>query len=486
MSRSTRGVYPAIVLVCAVAAAPSQVQGVERRLERLEAESRERAALEARVRELETKLAVYESGETPASARLDQEKSQRLSIGGQFRARFEYRDPFDYRLPGTFGRPGTDVFGGDDDRVEQRTRLHVEARASEHVRAFVELQDSRLWGFESSVVSDSKNVDLHQGFVDLEGLFGEPLTLRVGRQKLSFGDQRMVSPLDWSNVSRSWDGARLLFRPENWEIDFFLTQIGEAAALASPGLSGDDRTFGGLYASYRGHAAHEYDLYVMHRRTHDGTVAAESGALGDGDDWWVGARAKGVEAEGAFDWTAEGVFQFGDRAGDDVSGFGSAVTAGYTFKDAASLRLGVEWTYATGDETPGDGDVDRFEAPFPFGHNYQGWADVFSWKNGHDFAFHASIKPSSEWTVGASLHYFVLDEDRDAWFNAAGGGLRRDMTGAAGDEVGTELDLYAKWTVRPQVVLFFGYSRFFAGTFVENTGPAPDQDWIFFMVTADF
>ena len=33
------------------------------------------------------------------------------------------------------------------------------------------------------------------------------LTLRPGRQMLLFGKQRLVSPLDWSNTMRAWDGV---------------------------------------------------------------------------------------------------------------------------------------------------------------------------------------------------------------------------------------------------------------------------------------
>jgi hypothetical protein len=348
------------------------------------------------------------------------------------------------------------------------------------------MQDTRLWGSEASVLANEKNLDLHQGHVDLEKLFGEPLALRVGRQELSFGDQRLVSPLDWSSIGRAWDGLRLMWRPTDWHLDAFWTQVKDAAARTpTPGPSGDDQTFGGAYVSYRGHAGHEYDAYYFLRRMHDGAATSETGGpAGDADEQWAGLRAKGTED--ALDWSAEGVALFGDRAGDDLGAFGCAVTAGYTFREAASLRLGVEWTFATGDEDGTDGEVDRFESPYPFGHHYQGWADVFAWKNGHDFAFHVSAKPDPAVVVGGAFHFFRLDEAGDAWFNAAQSPLRRDAAGAAGRDIGTELDLYVKWNVRPDLLLTAGYSRFFAGDFVAATGPAPDQDWIFLMLTAEF
>jgi hypothetical protein len=112
--------------------------------------------------------------------------------------------------------------------------------------------------------------------------------------------------------------------------------------------------------------------------------------------------------------------------------------------------------------------------------------DIFAWKNGHDLALHVSAKPSAKWTVGVYGHHFILDEGADAWYAATGRPIRRDPTGMSGTTIGQEVDLYAKYAINPSVTLFFGYSHFFAGEFVDSTGPSPDQDWAWLQLTAEF
>jgi hypothetical protein len=474
-----------------------EARDTETRLRMLEEKLKNHDALTARVAELEKEVARFEAAGAVAApdplelmindrlarvadASVSAPRSKMLTLGGQLRFRLEWRDPFDYRIPGTFGRPANQNVGDDNDRVEQRIRLNLDARILDRLRAFVQLQDSRIWGEEGNVLADTEQVDLHQAYVDVEKVLCRPITLRVGRQELSYGDQRMISPLDWSNVGRSWDGVRAWYSGSRFQLDAFVTDVKEAVN----GLTDDDQIFGGVYGSYTGIEAHWIDAYFLFRHDHDGTFASEGGEPGDREDAYVGARIKGSRC--GFDYTGEAAYQFGDVAGDDVSAFGTAVTAGYTFGTEWSPRIGAEWTFGSGDEDPLDGEIGTFDPPYPFGHMYQGWMDIFAWKNGHDLALHLSAKPARDWTVGASLHHFLLDEASDAWYGASGRVIRRDPTGSAGNTLGQEIDLYAKWAVNPKLTLFFGYSHFFAGEFVEDTGPNPDQDWVWMQLTAEF
>jgi hypothetical protein len=70
---------------------------------------------------------------------------------------------------------------------------------------------------------DENYGDLLNLFVDLK--FTDRLTARVGRQELLFGAQRTVSPLDWANTRRTFEGVRLLYSTNEWSIDGFYTQF---------------------------------------------------------------------------------------------------------------------------------------------------------------------------------------------------------------------------------------------------------------------
>jgi len=70
-----------------------------------------------------------------------------------------------------------------------RTRFGVEKSFKVRVLLFIQLQDSRIFGSESGTLSNSKNVDLHQGLLKLNKLFDLDWTIQAGRFEVSYGTQ---------------------------------------------------------------------------------------------------------------------------------------------------------------------------------------------------------------------------------------------------------------------------------------------------------
>lgn len=410
-------------------------------------------------------------GEAPAESVLP-EIARRLSFGGQIRSRYEIRRPTSYG-PGWMGKT--------DDLILLRTRVHVKAEVSEVIDAFVQIQDSRVWGDEASVVSDEEGLDLHQAWVEVHELFSEHLALKVGRQELKYGDQRLVSPLDWSNVGRAWDAIKIRGSAgDHFWIDGFASVIRQGAD------ANDDRNFDGVYASITTAAPTIIDVYVFHRNFADRAFLGEDGKkMKDLRDYTTGARFE--TKAGPFRGTAEGVYQFGNRGDDVTNAFGIAVQGSVTLDDVVWVpTFLLEYTYGSGDSNPTDEDNETFDPLFPFGHFYQGFLDIFAWRNGEDLKAAVAVKPHEIWWVELAAHYLRLVERKDAWYNAGGGVIRRDPTGRSGREIGVEIDLHAKVKVHEGVLIWFGYSHLFPGEYVRRTGRDRDMDWIFLIFQVGF
>lgn len=403
---------------------------------------------------------------------------ERIDLGGQVRLRIEARDAADYRLPGTFGRPATEGVHDNDDVVLERIRLNVDARVDAQVRAFIQIQDSRTFGQEASVLANDANLGLHQGYLEVREWLAPALSLRIGRQELLYGDQRLISPLDWHNVGRAFDAALVRWEATSWRVDAFSSVIVEGDTASH------DRDFHGLYASCAALERHAFDAYVFLRRFMDESSVSEAGLAGDLADMTFGTRTAGKTAR--FDYGLEGALQRGAAARDAVQAWAAAAAAGYTFEHAWQPRVGFEYDFATGDRDPTDGRRQSFDPLFPFGHRYQGTADVFSWRNGVDIALLLGAKPDERVQVALDLHAFRLDEAEDAWYGAAATPIRRDPAGASGKSIGTEADLHVRWKAHERVALWMGYSRFHPGGYVRRTGPSPPLNWAFVQATLDF
>ena len=53
-----------------------------------------------------------------------------------------------------------------------------------------------------------------------------PLSLKIGRQEMTYGDQRFIGLTDWSNTGRSFDAARLRYQAgkKSW-INLFTARV---------------------------------------------------------------------------------------------------------------------------------------------------------------------------------------------------------------------------------------------------------------------
>jgi hypothetical protein len=419
--------------------------------------------------------------------------AKQITLGGQIRTRAEYRDPTSYA--------NTLAATRSDDLFLTRIRLNFKFSVTDDIDVFVQPQDQRMWGQEPSVLYDDKNFDLHQGFVELRNLLSEPLSIKAGRMELSYGDQRLVSPLDWSNIARSWDGAKIRYAPKDWWIEGFYTVIRDPLAPvpagAAPPLSnaplvangaGHDQDFMGVYFSYVGIADHEFDAYAFFREFQDDSFVGENGVAGDIVDRTIGARFKGKHI--GFDYTGEVMSQTGHYSQDYTRAYAFAATLGYTVDMDWKPRIGVEYDYASGDRHPADGKRGTFDPLYPFGHYYQGFADTFAFRNGHDMVVFLKVAPTDTLSIHLDVHQFILVDNHDAWYNFAGNAIRPKAAGNPDRKVGWETDLHARLAVGKNVKFWGGWSHFFAGPYVRQTatpvGTDVDMNWFFVQMTVDF
>lgn len=395
-----------------------------------------------------------------------------LSIGGSARLRYEHFENFG------FGPANDDGF------LLTRIRLHGDLHVGDSFRVFVEGKsafstDRNLPGMQRTL--DNDELALQQAFADLtlDGSEAGTIILRAGRQQLLFGKQRLVSPLVWSNTMRAWDGVSAIIDTGGWTTHAFWTQF---VPVRKYDANQSDRhtQFFGVYATGPLCAEHglNADLYFLGldqddpTNTYNGTTGAER-------RYTVGGRLFGKVRDTGWDYDVEAAYQFGDVGSADISAWMLAGELGYAYGDAWKTRAFVGFDYASGDDTPGDGDVETFNPLFPLGHAYLGYIDVVGRQNIMDFSIGASAQPIDKLSVRAALHVFWRASDSDALYNA-GGGVVRGGGLASSSDVGTELDLTASYKLDAHTTLLLGYSHFFAGDFIEDATPAADEDIDYF------
>src|SRR5207344_471812 len=111
---------------------------------------------------------------------------------------------------------------------------------------------------------DQNKSDLLNAFIDvkLADLGGNPAYVRVGRQELLFGSQRLISPLDWANTRRTFQGARLFRATEKFDFDLFWAQPVIPNPIALDSVD-NNINFAGAWATYRSKKGTFLDFYYL-------------------------------------------------------------------------------------------------------------------------------------------------------------------------------------------------------------------------------
>jgi len=394
-----------------------------------------------------------------------------LDLGGE--SRYRYHSEHNHR--------GLGITGRDDDFLLSRTRLYADWQISDDIRIFGEMLDanSSFENFSPRLIEEN-DFDALNLFVDVKWLDGAngKFTTRLGRQELLYGGERTVSPLDWANTRRTFDGLRGMYEKGDTSIDAFWTTF--VPVLPNELDYGDrDIQFYGTYATQKNTALGTMEAYWL--GLDDRTIGASLQT--------VGSRVSGKTDNGTL-YDFEGAYQFGaDRtASDHSAGF---LTAGLGRKIETKLLSPTVWFYydwASGEEdfddvNKADGGYDHL---FPLAHKFNGFMDLFGRRNLHDFNIFTLTPISKKVSLIVWYHYFRLDQATTPYsvvmspYNKA--------NPAASKDLGHEIDFLVNINLNPRNNVVIGYSHFQAGDYYSETviPAAPGRDALNGDFDADF
>ena len=439
-------------------------------------------------------------------------------FGGQFRARLEVKDYID--TPGQAGQVGFRRVNGDANNTYLLLRQKVHAGYNDTwFNAFLEGEESSSTGDKRNPNLESDQFDLHQGYVTLGDAKEFPVTVKAGRQELTYGDERLVGAFDWNNIGRTFDALKLhsVAGANTW-MDAF---VGHVVIPKDNNFDfpNDYDTISGLYGSTRELVPwQETQVYFLARNVAHNSPNLETGALvpppSPRDIYNPGVRVKSIPGKLAgFDYGIEADYQFGDYAAttgsapNAISGLRLKQDAyllhlegGYTSPASYSPRVGLEFNYASGDENPNDGTHGTFDTLYPTTHAMVGIMDLYSLQNIEDLRLNFSMKPTKHFVVFTSYRGVWLATPADSFYLAnqaprtggtPGAGNGFTLNPSYGRYVGMEGDLVLTYNFTSYAQVQAGYSHFVAGDYVKESLSAPgfgavDANYVYLQTTFRF
>jgi len=395
-----------------------------------------------------------------------------MDFGGQYRARVHREEQ----------HRGLGITGVSDDFLLHRVRLYGDAKIGDNVRVFVEgLHADSNYESTGPRPIEENHLDLQNAFVDLTLLSGggSKLVARAGRQEVALGGQRYVSPLDWANTRRTFDGGRLMYSNDDWNIDgFWLAPL--VRDFRQFDEANENVALYGVYATNKSLLENgSLDLYW---------IAQDNDLTRNYFDSF-GARYNGTLGDNLL-FEAEGAYQFGTNAdgSDHDAGF-FTVGLGRQFKDVGfspTSWVYMDWASGGDIQAAGQGH-DHFQ---PLAHKYNGFMDLFGRRNLIDLNWLTTMKLSKKVTFTTWLHGFWLENEADTPYNVTMSPFAPAVT-PTDDFLGTELDFLLKFGITPRSNVLFGYSRFWAGDYYDNpllpaSGKQADANFFYAQYTLNF
>ena len=407
----------------------------------------------------------------------------KLVFDAQERLRFEYRDnnyDFNSKVKSL----------NDGDWFEQRARIGMTIAPCDYFSFYVQGQSSLELGSARPKTpgvlgAEGDNaVDLRQAYIKIGP---KDFNVTIGRQILSYGDERLVGSFDWNNIGRTFDAVKVHYNTDTWSLEAFTSSVVvinkekfDQSDFLDGNNSGRNQIFSGIYFSTTLIPIQVTDLYAFELQ--------QEAKAGNTDFVTLGTRMKADPTKlGGFCYETEMAAQTGTVSGKDLAAFAGHWGVGYTWLDSPwKPHFGVEYNYASGDNNSKDGKVTTFQNLFPTNHPFYGTMDMFSWQNLSNPEASFSFQPAKNVLFKLDYNAFWLANTNDAWYRANGVTAVRPINPKANSFTGSELDASINWKATKNLSFQVGYDHFFAGKYLKATGANSDANFAYAQMTVNF
>jgi hypothetical protein len=286
---------------------------------------------------------------------LSKNKEVFMSTGGEIRYEFAAFNNEDW------GRRGV----GRNNFLLQRYNVHADLHVGKIIRLFGQvrsaLEDGRKNG-PRPIDEDRLNVQNLFLDIKLPGADTNSFLIRIGRQELDYGSNRLVSVREGPNVRFYFDGLKLVYKAKSFVLDGFVIKSGSVYPGVFDNKSLKRPNFWGVYSSSSIPLLKHLDIYYLGKNTFPAQY--EDGTF-DEHRHTIGSRIWGQLYNWKYD--VEGAYQFGKFGTGKICAYTVSLDLGYQFESVKMKPFfGIRNDYISGDERR-DTHLQTFNPLYPKG-----------------------------------------------------------------------------------------------------------------------
>lgn len=370
--------------------------------------------------------------------------AQEFDANLQIRPRYEFRNGFKAPIP--YGETPAQF-------ISERTRLNLNFKQDQFVTKLT-FQNVRVWGdVAPNTKSDVNGIQLFEAWAQYN--FNDKWSTRLGRQVISYDNQRILGEVDWAQQAQSHDAALVTYKNSKNQLDIaFALNANSETDIAVPYAVATYKTM--QYAWYHT-ALNKINMSLLFLNTGYENKLATPIPTPTPE-----LKVDYMQTFGTYlntkreKWDANLWFygQTGKNATNSVSAFDAALNFNHAVTDKFKAGLGYEFLSGKSQEDLST-DIKSFNPLFGTNHGFNGYMDYFyvgNHKNsvGLQDAFLKFNYTVKKWQFNLSPHAFMA---------------ANTVLAANGDKMdnylGTEIDCTAAYAVHKFINITGGYSQMF-------------------------
>ena len=397
-------------------------------------------------------------------------------MDGEFRPRTEYRNGF-----------GNLILADADPGFATSTRLRLNAGfKTEAYQFYASIQDVLVWGENRQLRPDDENDSfaLFQAWAAID--LGKGWSTKLGRQTISYDDQRIFGSVQWVQQARNHDAALIKYNTDKFQLDF-----GLAFNQDFDNPTGFQSVGNGFFTSgFFTYKTMQY-LYLKQKwNNFSGSLVLLNNGFQNFSGDPGNVVADGISSlqtlgthlnykKGSFGAAFNGFVQTGERQGAlDVKG-AYLLGLDLNYKVSKAVTLGIGGEIISGNDGQTAGETGAFFPIFGTNHKFNGFLDYFYVGNHANSVGLVDLHLSGSFKLGEKSNLLVKV------LNFSG----QEELASGEKSLGTELDLVFNHNFKGGYNLKIGYSQMFPsdGLYelrnIAEDDAADFQNWAWAMLT---
>lgn len=395
--------------------------------------------------------------------------AQEFNLSGEIRPRYENR--YGYSSLRSEGDKAGNF-------ISQRSRINFDLKNEKLIFKLV-IQNVRNWGDSNTLSPDDTAIAFQQAWG--EAIFSKKLSLKLGRQEISYDNERIFARAAWAQQGRSHDALKFKIRPnQNHKIDLGIAYNTDKQTNSNE-----------LYSNVAGYKTFQYAWYhgsfnkfkLSFLFLNNGIQYINNEGLPSEDikvDYSQTMGPRVTFNNNDFSIDAAFYLQKGMVFNNSVSASYVGVNFNYMISKNIDTTLGGEY-FSGKDTNDTSSDIKSFKPLFGANHKFNGLMDYFYVGNHEnnvglmDVYLHLSFTKKN-WSFKLSPHYFSSSAQI----------VNLENNENLDSYLGAEFDFTMAYKINDSVKIDAGYSQIFGTKSMEalkGGNGGIQNSWAWVMVT---